>query len=137
MSIGLLAVFAAGLATLASPCVLPMVPVYLTMLLGAGVEQARAGHGRWRLLLATAAFVAGFVLVFALLGMVASGVGGLLAGHRATLLLVGGILIVAFGLKYLHLVPLGWLDATLRMESRVSAGRPLGAFLFGVVFALG
>jgi len=137
MSIGLLAVFAAGLATLASPCVLPMVPVYLTMLLGAGVEQARAGHGRRRLLLATAAFVAGFVLVFALLGMVASGLGGLLSAHRSALLLVGGLVIAAFGLQYLRLFPLRWLEGSLRLEPRVSPGRPLGAFLFGVVFALG
>ncbi len=137
MSIGLLAVFTAGLATLASPCVLPMVPVYLTMLLGAGVDQARSGRGRWRLVLATSAFVGGFVLVFTLLGMAASGLGGLLADHRSTLLLAGGVLITVFGLRYLHLLPLRWLDATLRLEPRVTVGRPVGAFLFGVVFALG
>ena len=137
MELSLITVFGAGVATLATPCILPMLPVYLSMLLGAGIDSARTTEGKRRLMVRATAFVAGFSVVFTLLGMAASALGGLLAGHRSTLLVVGGLLILLFGLKYLKVLRLPWLDGTWQIERRGTAAGMAGAFLFGVVFALG
>lgn len=137
MPLDLIAVLAAGLVTLATPCVLPMLPVYLSMLVGAGLDQARHGRARTRLVGATLLFVAGFSIVFTGLGLAASSVGAVLAAHRSTLLILGGLLIALFGAKYLGLLRLPWLDGSLRLETRMVARTPLGAFVFGIVFALG
>ena len=137
MQLGLLSVFGAGLLTLATPCILPMLPVYLTLLLGAGLDEAKTDHGHRQLVRAATAFVAGFSLVFTLLGMAASGVGSLLQEHRGTLLVAGGTVVVLFGLKYLGVIRIGLLDRTVQLERSKKATGLAGAFAFGIVFALG
>lgn len=136
MDLGLAAVFGAGVLTLLTPCVLPMLPVYLGMLLGAGVESAQ-GKSRLRLLTLTAFFVFGFTAIFTLLGLAASAVGSALQEHRAALLLGGGLIITVLGLKSLGVLRLSVLDGTLQIERRMRASSPIGALVFGVVFALG
>ena len=133
----LIGIFGAGIATLATPCILPLVPIYLAMLLGGSVQAVSARESRWRLLGMTAAFSAGFTLVFSLLGLGASMIGGLLAEYRGLLTVVGGLLIVLFGLKFMGLFSIPWLDRDVRLDSPRKIGGPVGGFLFGVVFGLG
>lgn len=137
MNIDLLAVYGIGIMTLATPCVLPLLPVYLGMLLGESLEAARGGRGRLRLFTATLAFTAGFALVFTLLGLGASVVGGFLQEHRNALMIVGGLLIILFGLKFLGLLKVPWLDREMRLPEMKVGRRLVDATLFGVVFALG
>lgn len=136
MDLSLPSLFGAGLLTLATPCVLPMVPVYLAMLAGAGIEGTRS-RGRWRLVASTALFVAGFVLVFTLLGLGASGIGSWLQAHRPWLLLAGGVLIALFGLRFLGVLSLPMLERTLQASGPSHIGSGLHAFAFGAVFAIG
>jgi len=139
MELGLISVLAAGVLTLLTPCVLPMLPVYLSMLLGASVESLRLSGMRWRLAASTSFFVLGFSLVFSLLGLVASTVGGALHEQREALLVAGGAVIVVFGLKHLGVLRIGFLDRVLQVRTK-GQGRVTGyagAFMFGVVFALG
>ncbi|MBN1608279.1 MAG: sulfite exporter TauE/SafE family protein [Polyangiaceae bacterium] len=137
MSLGLLAVFAAGLLTLATPCVLPMIPVYLAMVAGTS-SAAMDGQGRSKTVLVGATlFVAGFATVFTLLGMAATTVGAALAAHRPVLLVVAGLFMVVFGLKELSALKLGWLDRTLALPSVKTKYVALNAFGLGLVFALG
>jgi cytochrome c-type biogenesis protein len=145
VELGVLTVFVAGLLTLATPCILPMLPIYFTLLLGEGVDAAREGaepssapsSRRWRLVLATALFVAGLSAVFTLLGMAASSIGSLLQAHRAWLLVAGGALILILGLRGVGLIRIAWLDRTLQPKALQTGSRLANAFLFGVVFALG
>ncbi len=159
MELGILTVFVAGLLTLATPCILPMLPIYFTLLLGEGVDAAREGADaslpqresargggrqgpaptsrRRRLVLATALFVAGLSSVFMLLGMAASSIGGLLQAHRAWLLVAGGAVILALGLRGVGLIRIAWLDRTLQPRTLKTGSRLANAFLFGVVFSLG
>lgn len=136
MELSLVSVFGAGVLTLATPCVLPMLPVYLAMLAGAGLNNTKR-TSRWKLLASTALFVSGFVAVFTLLGLGASAVGGFLQSHRSTMLLVGGVLIVLFGLRFVGVLRFSWLERTLQVPSSGSASSALGAIVFGMVFALG
>src|SRR5258708_12275223 len=100
--VSLAAAFLAGLVSFLSPCVLPLVPGYISMLSGIGMEQLRQGQPpRAGLLASSLAFVAGFSLVFISFGASASAVGSFLRQNRALLAPVAGALILLFGL---HLV---------------------------------
>ena len=98
-------VFAAGLGSFLSPCVLPLVPGYLSMLSGVGVDKLREGEAETGKLLSSAlAFVIGLSVVFITMGATASAVGQFLLKHRDLLAPIAGGLIILFGL---HLI--GWL----------------------------
>lgn len=105
MEISVFAAFIAGLVSFLSPCVLPLVPGYISMLSGIGVEQLKEGNApRAGLLSSALAFVMGFSLVFIAFGASASAVGTFLREHRNLLTPIAGALILLFGL---HLI--GWL----------------------------
>src|ERR1700678_1619355 len=102
MGVSVLAAFVAGLVSFLSPCVLPLVPGYISMLSGLGVEELRAGRTpRGQLLFSALAFVFGFSIVFITFGASASAVGSFLLRNRTMLAPVAGALILLFGL---HLV---------------------------------
>lgn len=138
-------IFIAGLLTFASPCVLPLIPIYLSVLLGGSMEdldamQASAKtRGRWKLLLNGVAFVVGFTLVFVLLGMSASALGRFMVRYRLVFQQIGGLLVFMFGLKFL-----GWLHVdAFNRERRINMGPPkkglgvFGALVMGFTFAFG
>src|SRR3974390_2635922 len=102
--VSLAGAFLAGLISFLSPCVLPLVPGYISMLSGVGVEQLRAGQpARNSLFASSVAFVSGFSVVFISFGASASAVGRFLLQHKAMLGPVAGAFIILFGL---HLVGL-------------------------------
>jgi cytochrome c-type biogenesis protein len=118
--VSLALVFVAGLISFLSPCVLPLVPGYISMLSGIGVEQLRQGQQpRGSLFTSALAFVVGFSFVFISFGASASAVGGFLRENRALLAPVAGALILLFGL---HL-----LGALTKMSLRI--GIILGVIL--------
>jgi cytochrome c-type biogenesis protein len=118
--VSLLGAFLAGLVSFLSPCVLPLVPGYISMLSGIGMEQLRAGElPRSGLFASALAFVAGFSVVFISFGASASAVGSFLRQNRALLAPIAGALILLFGL---HLI-----GALIRLNFR--AGLILGMVL--------
>src|SRR5215470_2082893 len=123
------AAFLAGLVSFLSPCVLPLVPGYISMLSGVGMEQLRQGQQpRGGLFVSALSFVVGFSVVFVSFGASASAVGTFLRENRTTLAPIAGALILLFGL---HL--LGWL---IKLTTKV--GIILGAILvvLGIVSLL-
>src|ERR1700692_4000971 len=103
--VSLAGAFLAGLVSFLSPCVLPLVPGYISMLSGVGMEQLRQGEGpRSRLLSPALSFVTGFSVVFISFGAAASAVGAFLNAHRHTLTPIAGALILLFGLHLLGLL---------------------------------
>jgi cytochrome c-type biogenesis protein len=139
MTFDLVGLLAAGLLTFASPCVLPLVPIYLGLLGGASAAEVRAGAARVRLVPRATAFALGLATVFVALGLVSSAAGRLLAAWRTPLLLGGGAVSIAFGLRFLGLVRLPLADRERRpWLARVSPGGSLlAAYAFGGAFALG
>ena len=120
--------FAAGLLSFLSPCVLPLIPSYVGFLTGMSVEEAERHrgtallHGIW--------FVAGFSLVFVLLGAAASAVGSLLRDYQVWLGRIGGVLLILFGIYLLGILR----PMVLMREWRIQLARkPLGYFGSGVV----
>jgi cytochrome c-type biogenesis protein len=99
------AVYGAGLLTFVSPCVLPLIPIYLALLAGsAGGDSGVEGEtkaSRARLVINTLLFSLGMMVVFVLLGLSATSIGALLIAQRTRLVIIGGLLIFLFGLKFL------------------------------------
>jgi cytochrome c-type biogenesis protein len=129
MDVSIFAAFVAGLVSFLSPCVLPLVPGYVSMLSGIGVEELKEGKApRGSLLTSALAFVTGFSIVFITFGASASAVGSFLVRNRTLLAPIAGALILLFGL---HLV--GWL-----VKIPVRAGLGIGVLfvLAGIVLSV-
>lgn len=139
-AIGVLAAFAAGIVSFLSPCVLPLVPAYVSYVAGESYQRRRHLHAQERLaaLGMSAFFVAGFSTVFIAFGASASALGQLFLRYRYEANLVAGVIVIVFGLFMLGLwrwVP--WLLRDLRLHPRLHGGNPAAAFVLGVAFAFG
>lgn len=134
MDVSAFAIFGAGLLTFASPCVLPLIPIYLATIAG-GSAAASTRHTLAR----AAAFSAGLSGVFVMLGALASTLGRLLLQYKVGLTLTSGALMLLFGLRSLGLLRLRALDRDVRPAfHHIQAVSTLfGAFVFGAAFALG
>jgi cytochrome c-type biogenesis protein len=131
---GLATAFAAGFISFLSPCVWPLVPVYLSYV--SGVPYDELGANTRRVVTTTLAFVGGFTIIFALYGVSVGYLGSLVADYRRPIEIVGGIVVVLMGLALL-----GFAQRLVGREARVGLpARPTslaGAGLAGVVFAVG
>lgn len=146
MSLELPGIFSAGILTFLSPCILPLVPLYLSLLGGVSVAELKAGTGeqasvrlRARLVLTALVFSLGLGLVFVAMGLAATQVGHALVAHRTLLLQLGGLVVFLFGLKFLGVLRLPFLEREARpwFQRLRTSGGLFGAFLFGAAFALG
>jgi cytochrome c-type biogenesis protein len=136
--IGLLTAFAAGVISFLSPCVLPLVPGYVSFVAGSSLEDLRGGEApRLRALVLAATFVLGFSVVFVAFGASATAIGHLLLGWRYELGIVAGVVVILFGLHMLGLTPLALMDREARFHVEMTGGRALSAFVLGIAFAFG
>ena len=125
----------AGLVSFFSPCVLPLLPGYLSYATGLGASEIADGRaGRSRVLLGTLGFVAGFAAVFVASGALAGSVGGALVSWQRPLTIGAGVLSIALGLVFTGWLPLGQGTWRLNLSPRLClAASPL----LGIVFGLG
>ncbi|MGB5081261.1 MAG: cytochrome c biogenesis protein CcdA [Burkholderiales bacterium] len=139
-AIAIVTAFGAGIISFLSPCVLPLVPGYISYVAGDTLSHARHADDRAQRLSVLGlsfCFVAGFSTVFVALGAGASALGQLLLRYRYEANLVGGIIVIAFGLFMLGMLKLRWLQRDLRIHANIKGARPLGAYLIGLAFAFG
>ena len=125
----------AGAASFLSPCVLPLLPGYLSFISGASLDELAEGDRR--VVVRTAAFVVGFALVFTALGAGAGFVGGSLLRNRRILQILGGVLLVVMGIATSGVLPLGRLQRERRLLPFRAPQGALGAGLTGVAFSIG
>jgi cytochrome c-type biogenesis protein len=135
-------VFGAGVLSFLSPCVLPLVPPYLTYMSGASFEQLRedgASSGAlWRRSVFTSLFfILGFSVVFVTLGATATAFGQAFRQALPILTPLAGVLIIAMGLHFLGVYRIGLLDRQIRHNGPGTASGPVGGFLLGLAFAIG
>ena len=138
--LGLASAFAGGMISFLSPCVLPIVPGYVSYVAGGSVQRGHHVHAGQRLaaLGMSALFVAGFSAVFIAFGASASALGQLLLRYRFEANFISGAIVVLFGLVMLGLwrwVP--WLARDMRMHPRLTGGSPAAAFVLGLAFGFG
>jgi cytochrome c-type biogenesis protein len=128
----------AGFLSFASPCVLPLVPVYLGYMSGASIQKGRVQAARWRVFLHALAFVAGFSFIFVLLGASAGVVRDWLAEYRQPIQIFLGFLLLIFGLHTLGVFQIPFLNYERRLELRPSKNLGyLRSVLIGTGFAIG
>jgi cytochrome c-type biogenesis protein len=131
---GLVIAFAAGVVTFTSPCVLPLVPGYLSFVSGVGLDELGSRPGT--VVRSTAAFVGGFTAMFVALGAGAAWFGTFLLANRRTLEIVAGVLVILAALTFVGLPLPGFLSREFRVSpSQGVAGLPSAA-LVGVAFAV-
>jgi cytochrome c-type biogenesis protein len=134
-----IAAFLAGLISFLSPCVLPLVPGYVSLISGTGVEELKSQDARVlrKLMLNSAAFILGFSVVFITLGAISTEVGQLLARYKSWLAQVAGVVIILFGLHLTGLLRINALYADKRLHNVKGGSSTLGAFAIGFAFAFG
>ena len=131
----------AGFLSFVSPCVLPLVPSYVSYITGLSVEQLANADARHRfrraIVLNSLLFIAGFSCVFIAFGAAASLVGQVLFAYQDAIRKIGGVLIVIFGLYLLGILNLNFLQTEKRFHFSARPVGYLGSFLVGVAFAAG
>lgn len=127
--------FLEGIVTFVSPCLLPMLPLYLAYFAG-GADPSKPGDVRHTLVCACG-FVLGFGLLFTLLGAFAGAVGGILVRHQGLLNMPCGLVMVVLGLNYVGVLQISALQRTWHPNSNVAPRSFASSVLFGVVFAIG
>ena len=138
--LGIPTAFIAGVVSFLSPCVLPLVPGYLSMISGASLDELKSGGDAnltVRVVRSSLAFVAGFTLVFVTLGATATWVGSFLLAQRSVFNIVAGALVIIFGLHLTGLVKIPLLYREARVHSQNTGRGLVGSFLIGLAFAFG
>ena len=134
-----LAAFVAGILSFLSPCVLPLVPGYVSLISGATVEDLQSENRRvlGTVMLHSLTFILGFSVVFIALGAVATGIGQLVNEYHNLLAKVAGVIVIAFGLHLTGLLKIKALYADKRMHDVKGGSTALGSFAVGFAFAFG
>ncbi len=137
-----LGALAAGLLAFVSPCILPIVPFYLSYMAGISMAELR-GDGEisqgasWRLVISALFFALGVTIIFMLFGLSATALGRVFAQWKEPLSYVAAGLIFVFGLHFLGLFRIGFLMREARIESKADPSTILGAFVMGLAFGFG
>ncbi len=139
--ISLVAAFTAGLLSFVSPCVLPLVPSYISYITGLSLDQLADATERERfrttIIVNSLLFIAGFSSVFIAFGASASLIGQVLIIYQDHIRKIGGLLIIVFGLYLLGVLKLNFLQTEKRLHFKSRPAGYLGSFLIGVAFAAG
>jgi len=139
-SLGVLTVFAAGVISFVSPCVLPLVPGYISYIAGRSLEKEAPCESfldRIPAIGLSSCFILGFSTVFVLLGASATALGRMLLTYRYELNIVGGIIVIAFGLLMLGTLRPAWASRDLRFHLNIPGGQPVSAYVLGLAFGFG
>ncbi len=139
-NIAILTAFTAGIISFLSPCVLPLVPGYISYIAGQSfdaVNQERGARSNLYAFVLSVFFVLGFSTVFVSLGASATALGQFLLTYRYEANIVGGTIIIVFGLFLTGLFNIPWFQRELRFHGNLRGGHPLTAYVLGLAFAFG
>lgn len=129
-----LIVFMEGIITFVSPCILPMIPLYIAYFAGDGRNTEESNM---KILINAIGFVIGFTLVFTLLGTAAGSFGEIVRENIILVNKVGGILLILFGLNYMEVLQIGLLQRTKKIKLNIKPVKFMSSILFGFIFAFG
>ena len=129
--------FLAGVISFLSPCVLPIVPPYLAYMSGISLSEGTDNNKVVSIFLPAVFFVLGLSTVFLILGFTASALGTVFLSYQDTLITISGILVMGFGLHFLGILRIGFLEREARFEASSQNGSAFGAYVLGLAFAFG
>lgn len=138
-SISYIVAFAAGLLTYLSPCLLPLIPAFIAYITGVSFSDLKAEEKkseiRKKTVIHSLLFIAGFSVIFVLLGLTATFVGKFLFQYQKFIRIAGGILIILFGLQLVGILKLDFLIKERKLNIATKGASYIGSFLIGVTFA--
>lgn len=133
-----ISVFFQGIASFLSPCVLPLIPAYLTYMTGQSIEIMMEDKKAHRILIINSlGFVFGFSLVFVLLGIVATSIGQFLQANREIIRKISGVLIIFFGLFHTGLIPIKFLNYEKKLNLKPRNPGFISSLVIGIGFSFG
>ena len=138
--VSFVAAFSAGIISFLSPCVLPLVPGYISLISGVSRDEMVAGDNPAvlrKVLIHSIFFIIGFSLVFIALGASASTIGQMLVAYKVLLYRIGGLIIIVFGLHMTGLLKIAALYQDKRFHNAGKGTSPWGALVIGMAFAFG
>ena len=135
-NLSILIAFTAGLLSFFSPCVLPLIPAYILYISGISLKEYQATRFQTKSFKHSLVFIAGFSLIFILLGATASLIGQVLIQFRELIRIVGGSVIILLGLYIMGVLKLPWLEREKRLDLKIKPTTYWGTFLVGVTFAV-
>lgn len=128
----------AGVISFLSPCVLPIVPPYLAYMSGVSLnDMSSGGEARRRAVIAALFFVLGLSTVFLILGFTASAFGAFFLQNQVLFAQISGVVIIVFGLHFIGLFRIPFLDQEARLDAGDKGGSSFGAYVLGLAFAFG
>ncbi|MBU4561529.1 cytochrome c biogenesis protein CcdA [bacterium] len=137
----LLVAFGAGMASFLSPCILPLILAYLAFITGISIDELKDSQEKIRnlkrIFYETLLFILGFSFIFVILGASATYLGGLISSYQKILRIIGGIIVILFGLYLTGLLKIRPLQYEKRIHLKTKPTNLFGSFLIGAVFALG
>ena len=129
--------FLAGVISFLSPCVLPIVPPYLAYMSGISLSEATDNKKAVSVFLPAVFFVLGLSTVFLILGFTASALGTVFLSYQDILITISGLLVMGFGLHFLGILRIGFLEREARFDASSQNGSAFGAYVLGLAFAFG
>lgn len=129
-------VFLEGIITFISPCILPMIPIYITYFMG-GIDNTDNTSSNKNAVINSLGFVLGFTIIFVLLGAAAGTFGNFVSSHTTLFNVISGILMIILGLNYIDVINIKFLKMSSKINYTVNVFKFEKALLFGMVFSIG
>ncbi len=126
--------FLEGIITFISPCILPMLPMYISYFAG---DEKVVEKRKYSALINAIGFVVGFTIVFILLGTLAGTLGSFIKSHFTLFNIIGGAIILILGLNYIGIFKLSFLERSFKIDVNIKSFKFLTSILFGMIFAIG
>ncbi|MEO0262869.1 MAG: cytochrome c biogenesis protein CcdA [candidate division WOR-3 bacterium] len=133
----LISAFIGGIFSFISPCVLPLVPIYISYISGISLEELQKGGKLLNVFLNSLFFVLGFTIVFVFYGASATFIGAMISQYKYILSKIGGIIIIIFGIHLTGLFRLKFLDFERRINVKSKSASYIGSFIMGFAFSFG
>jgi len=129
-----LILFFEGIITFISPCILPMLPIYISYFIGENDDRKNS-----KALINSIGFVLGFSLIFTILGAAAGTFGAFIQRYMKTFNIIAGILLIIFGLNYIGVVKISFLERSFKLKNKTNLNKLnlISSVLFGMIFAIG
>lgn len=129
-----LLLFLEGIITFISPCILPLLPLYISYFVGGNEDNAK---NKYNALVNSLGFVLGFTIIFTLLGTLAGTFGSFIKEQSVIINVLGGFIVVLLGANYMGIFKIPFLGRSLKMNAEIKTFKFLSSILFGMIFAIG
>ena len=126
--------FLEGIITFISPCILPLLPLYISYFVGGNEDNTKS---KYNALVNSLGFILGFTVIFTLLGTLAGTFGAFIKEQSVIINILGGFIVILFGVNYMGIFKIPFLERSLKVDAEIKTFKFLSSVVFGMIFAIG